>query len=64
MLMKAAKFSKQKRYFLTFFCPTNNLVALILVYPKRHQSSTRQTESVSHRTGCRQLKDRRQVKHC
>ena len=25
--MKAAKFSKQKCYFQTFFCPTDNLVA-------------------------------------
>ena len=57
MLMKATKFCKQKCYFLPLFCPANHHTLTDTIC-KRHQGSTLQTESISHRAGCRQLNEK------
>ena len=63
--MKATKFSKQKCYFLTFFCPADNPVAhyLILLYAKgTGMVPGKQKISVSHRAVCRQRKAQRIIR--
>ena len=56
MFITATKFLKQKCDFSDFFLsrwwPGGTLTDIIIC--KRHQSSTRQTESIRHRAGCRQ----------
>ena len=54
MLMMQESFLNRNASFWHFFVPLLTRWYIDITMSKRHQDSTRQTESVSQRAGCRQ----------